>query len=197
MVRFLRPIIRVIFIAVVTPLLFSCGGEDELSDEVDFEITPERPIASPVDTSYVARDDSIITVTGPWFIAVMNIENKHPSYTLFVDSVVFESETSSGNVVLDSEKTISYNSTGCDPTTDNRVRFAVIPPGGTFSGDLNCDGVVDAIGDTEIWYIDSLPTGTTLNYTVKATLYGTFRDPTNATDPIRGRVEKIVFFTTQ
>jgi hypothetical protein len=197
MAIFWRLLSRILFLAVLTPWLLSCGGEESLNDDVEFEITPDNPIASPADTSYVGRDGSIVTITGPWYLMVVNVVNNNSQYTLVVDSVTLESEVSNGNSILSSEYTISYEDTGCDPILHARVRYATIPPGGSFIGDGDCDGTSAGVGDTELWYIGSLPEGSSLNYKVEATLYGTFRDLTDAANPIRGRVEKKFYFSTQ
>lgn len=197
MVRLLRPLSRLLFLAVLTPWLFSCGEEDGLANDVEFSITPENPIASPADTSYVGNDGTIVTITGPWYLMVVNIENKNPDYTLVVDSIELVSRIRNGNASQESTTTISYDTTGCDPATSARTIYAEILPGEFFAGDGDCDATNDGASDTERWYIGSLPEGSNLNYFVEATLYGTFQDTTDFGDPIRGRVQKTVFFTTQ
>lgn len=174
-------------------LIGSCS-EEGLNENVEAKMFPESPNIVSIDSKLGTGDDAI-DIVAPWFVATFEIKNKHPNYTLTIPALAFEYRGQRNGQVLDGEGVLTADDICDDDDADDRVQYAVIAPGETFTGDPNCDLTNSA---TEILYIHGLPgkdEGVT-SFQIKVTFEGYFTDPSNAQDPIKGRVKLIRYYMT-
>ena len=150
----------------------------------------------------IGSGDDKITIQAPWFLAGFTIVNRNTDFSLFVPSLriqwqgIKNGQTEEGEYTLDAD-------TAC-PFDDSppRVRYATIPPapsatqGSIHLGDEDCDAA--DLTDRALFYIGGLPDADSTAYFVTVTLEGfMFNDDNTDDDPVKGRVRKIISFSTQ
>lgn len=196
-----QKISRLILVSTMAMSFAGCGDDESFNSDVQFDNFPESPFVFPNDTTS-GGGDSAEVITGPWYMGGFTIVNKNTRYQLIIPSLLITYQGfKNGSLV---EKDYTLDASICDQVDPLRNLYAVIEPAVSatqptiFFGDDNCDAQNDGIADRELLFFEGLPEVDSLNYNVTVKLEGFMFDATsNTTDPIKGRVTKIISFTTQ
>ena len=179
---------------MVLPFL-SCSDEEGFSSDVKFDVVPNVPFIILNDTVIGTGDDKI-TIKAPWFLAGFTIINENSDFELHVPSLRIQWTGIKNGQQVDGEMTLDAD-TAC-PFDDNppRIRYATIPPNTAHLGDEDCDDT--DLTDRALFYLHGLPEADSVSYFVTVTLEGfMFNDDPSDDDPVKGRVRKVISFSTQ